>query len=140
MCFCAVTTGKPDRLILPNLRGLPKCESAGIEACCDNECNRDDLSDGGAAHFCKTIEKVETCPASKIEALVPDFCGEVDSIDILLGAPLDVFNHNVETIERLYSRVRHRADYRRSLSVLSRAKRWHLVIKSGLMVGLGEKW
>ena len=141
--FCAVTTGKTRPLDPSEPERIAQSAKAlGLKHVVITSVNRDDLSDGGAAHFRETIEKVrETCPASKIEALVPDFCGDVDSIDILLGSPLDVFNHNVETIERLYSRVRHRADYRRSLSVLSRAKRSRtdLVIKSGLMVGLGEK-
>jgi len=103
--------------------------------------NRDDLPDGGAAHFARTIREVRAeNPGARIEVLVPDFCGDLDAVRTVLEAAPDVLNHNVETVPRLYRRVRPQADYRRSLEVLAWAKRFSpsLATKSGLMVGLGE--
>jgi lipoic acid synthetase len=104
--------------------------------------NRDDLPDGGAAHFARTIREVRAeLPEARIEVLVPDFCGALDAVRAVLEAAPDVFNHNVETVPRLYRRVRPQADYRRSLDVLAFAHRFdpRPVTKSGLMVGLGEE-
>jgi len=104
--------------------------------------NRDDLPDGGAAHFARTIREVRAeLPEARIEVLVPDFCGALDAVRAVLEAAPDVFNHNVETVPRLYRRVRPQADYRRSLDVLAFADRFdpRPVTKSGLMVGLGEE-
>ena len=80
----------------------------------------------------------EKCPGACIEALVPDFKGSVAALQKVYGTRLDVFNHNIETVARLYPRVRPQADYRRSLGVLEYAARQGLVVKSGLMLGLGE--
>ncbi|MFW6132373.1 MAG: lipoyl synthase [Planctomycetota bacterium] len=101
---------------------------------------RDDLPDGGAGHFARTIEAVRArCPDAAIEVLVPDFRGDRAAIETVLAWRPDVFNHNVETVPRLYPRVRPQADYRRSLDVLACAARSATVrTKSGLMVGLGE--
>jgi lipoic acid synthetase len=106
---------------------------------------RDDLADGGAAHFARTIRAVrERLPKTIIEVLTPDFQGRTDAIDTVLAALPDLFDHNVETVPRLYPTVRPEADYRRSLDVLAYARRRAqadgatLYTKSGLMVGLGE--
>ncbi len=102
---------------------------------------RDDLPDGGAAHFAETVRTVrEALPGSTIEVLVPDFGGSEDSIRTVLAAGVEVFNHNVETVPRLYPTVRPQADYRQSLAVLATARRLArgALTKSGLMVGLGE--
>lgn len=104
--------------------------------------NRDDLPDGGAGHFARTIREVRMAlPEARIEVLVPDFCGQADSLRAVLEAAPDVFNHNVETVPRLYRRVRPQADYRRSLDVLAFAREFRpeTLTKSGLMVGLGEE-
>jgi len=100
---------------------------------------RDDLEDGGAGHFVRVINEVRSMnPASLIEVLTPDFQGRPESVDAVIAARPNVFNHNLETIERLYPVVRPQAEYRRSLDLISRVKRHGLVAKSGLMVGLGE--
>jgi len=103
--------------------------------------NRDDLPDGGSEHFAGTVREVRrTLPNSRIEVLTPDFCGDLTSVARVLDAAPDVFNHNMETVARLYRRVRPQADYRQSLDVLRFAKNYrpNVLTKSGLMVGLGE--
>jgi lipoic acid synthetase len=104
---------------------------------------RDDLADGGAGVFAATIRAVrERLPEARIEVLVPDFMGRESDIDVVLTAKPDVFNHNLETVRRLQRVIRPAADYDRSLSVLryvaGRADVGRCVVKSGLMVGLGE--
>ena len=104
--------------------------------------DRDDLRDGGAAHFADCIRAVrELSPATRIEVLVPDFRGRLDiALDILAGDPPDVLNHNLETVPRLYKQARPGADYANSLALLQRFKAQlpHIPTKSGLMLGLGE--
>jgi lipoic acid synthetase len=104
--------------------------------------NRDDLDDGGSYHFAKTVAEVrKALPESRIEVLTPDFCGDLDAVARVLDAGPDVFNHNMETVRRLYRRVRPQADYRQSLGVLEFAKKYapERLTKSGLMAGLGEQ-
>jgi lipoic acid synthetase len=103
--------------------------------------NRDELSDGGASHFAKTIHAVRRrLPRAKLEVLTPDFKGNREALHAVLDAEPDTFNHNVETVPRLYSTVRPQADYRQSLDVLSEAHTYapRALTKSGFMVGLGE--
>ena len=104
--------------------------------------DRDDLRDGGAAHFAACIRAVrELSPATRIEVLVPDFRGRLDiALDILASAPPDVLNHNLETVPRLYKQARPGADYANSLALLQqfKARLPHIPTKSGLMLGLGE--
>jgi lipoyl synthase len=102
--------------------------------------NRDDLDDGGSHHFAETVREVRgALPNARVEVLTPDFCGDLDAVARVLDAGPHVFNHNMETVPRLYSRVRPQADYRQSLDVLSFAKRSSTaLVKSGFMVGLGE--
>ncbi len=103
--------------------------------------NRDDLHDGGSVHWAETVREVRAAlPAARIEVLTPDFCGDLDAVARVLDAGPDVFNHNVETVPRLYRRVRPQADYLRSLDVLRLARQYKpgLLTKSGLMAGLGE--
>lgn len=101
---------------------------------------RDDLDDGGAGHFARVIRALRKTPRDlSIEVLTPDFRGRINDITTVLEASPDVFNHNVETVPRLYHRVRPGADYHSSLDVLREASRWPTIaVKSGLMVGLGE--
>lgn len=104
--------------------------------------NRDDLDDGGSAHFAQTIREVRRAlPQAKVEVLTPDFDGNLDAVREVLDAGPDVFNHNMETIARLYRGVRPQANYQQSLDVLAFAKLYRpdVLTKSGLMVGLGEK-
>ncbi len=101
---------------------------------------RDDLPDGGAGHFAAVIAAVrQAAPDISIEVLTPDFRGDLSALDVVLAARPDVFNHNVETVPRLYPTVRAKADYARSLAVLARAAaHGKSIVKSGLMLGLGE--
>src|SRR4051794_39934314 len=103
--------------------------------------NRDDLDDGGSHHFAETPRLGQSAlPQARVEALTPDFCGDMDAVARVLDAGPHVFNHNMETVGRLYGRVRPQADYQQSLDVLSFARKHQpgLMTKSGFMVGLGE--
>jgi lipoic acid synthetase len=104
--------------------------------------DRDDLRDGGAAHFVDCIQEIrKTSPATTIEVLVPDFRGRLErALGVLVAAPPDVMNHNLETVPRLYRTARPGGDYAHSLRLLQEFKRRHPAVptKSGLMVGLGE--
>ena len=104
--------------------------------------NRDDLPDGGSHHFAETVREVRrVLPRARVEVLTPDFCGDLDAVGRVIDAGPHVFNHNMETVPRLYARVRPQADYRQSLALL-RFARQHApadaLVKSGFMVGLGE--
>ena len=103
--------------------------------------NRDDLPDGGSHHFAQTVAAVRAaCPEARVEVLTPDFCGDHEAVARVLNAAPDVFNHNMETVPRLYRKVRPQADYIQSLEVLqfARQHRPEVLTKSGFMVGLGE--
>jgi lipoic acid synthetase len=103
--------------------------------------NRDDLIDGGSHHFAETVRQLRlSLPNAQVEVLTPDFCGDLDAVARVLDAGPDVFNHNMETVRRLYRRVRPQANYRQSLAALRFAKLYRpdVMTKSGLMVGLGE--
>ena len=103
--------------------------------------NRDDLADGGSRHFAETIREVRRAvPRARVEVLTPDFSGDLDAVARVLDAGPHVFNHNVETVPRLYRRVRPQADYPQSLRVLDFARSYapQVLTKSGVMVGLGE--
>lgn len=103
--------------------------------------NRDDLADGGSTHFAETVREVRRAlPAAQVEVLTPDFEGNMDAVARVLDAEPHVFNHNMETVARLYRRVRPQANYQQSLDVLRFAKQYKpgVLTKSGLMVGLGE--
>jgi len=103
--------------------------------------NRDDLEDGGSEHFAETVREVRRLlPEARVEVLTPDFCGSLDAVARVLDAGPDVFNHNMETVPRLYARVRPQAGYRQSLRVLefARQHRPEALTKSGFMAGLGE--
>jgi lipoic acid synthetase len=109
--------------------------------------NRDDLPDGGAAHWAETIRQVRAMnPECKVEVLIPDFNGDEDALNTVLDAEPDVLNHNTETIARLYRRVRPDAIYQQSLTLLQRAAARRdreargMLTKSGIMVGLGEEF
>ncbi|QJB58222.1 lipoyl synthase [Pseudodesulfovibrio sp. zrk46] len=102
---------------------------------------RDDIPDGGAAHFAATINAVrEAMPECTIEVLIPDFQGDEDTLKVVLDARPNILNHNLETVPDLYDTIRPQADYRQSLELLARAKKYapEIPTKSGIMVGLGE--
>jgi lipoic acid synthetase len=103
--------------------------------------NRDDLPDGGSTHFAATVRAVRaSLPDARVEVLTPDFCGDFDAVARVLDAGPHVFNHNMETVPRLYKTVRPQANYRQSLDVLRFAKQYRpeALTKSGAMAGLGE--
>lgn len=140
--FCAVSHGRPEPVQPDEPDRLARAAAAmQLRHIVVTSVTRDDLEDGGARHFRRCAEALRSAlPDSSIELLVPDFLGRLESIDEVLGAPMDVLNHNVETVPRLYPRVRPGADFDRSLSLLglARSRRPDLVTKSGLMLGLGE--
>lgn len=142
--FCDVAHGKP----LPLDQHEPQHLAEAIKAMAlkyvvITSVDRDDLRDGGAGHFAECIKEIhQQTPATKIEILVPDFRGRVEkAIDILAQQPCDVFNHNLETVPRLYKQVRPGSDYQGSLDLLQRFQLAQPAIptKSGLMLGIGEQ-
>ena len=140
--FCAVTHGRP-RAVDPGepVRVASAIARLGLRHVVVTSVNRDDLPDGGAAHFAATARAIERLvPACGVEVLVPDFQGNLASVAEVVASPIDVFNHNLETVPRLYRRVRAGARYERSLVVLEAARRRgeRLLTKTGLMLGLGE--
>ena len=138
--FCNVKTGRPTELDRDEPRRVAKAiEAMGIDYAVITSVNRDELSDGGAGLFAETIDQIRSInPGCKIEVLIPDFKGDFESLMTVLKADPDVLNHNIETVPRLYKRVRPQADYQQSLELIQRAKEFGSVTKSGMMVGLGE--
>jgi lipoic acid synthetase len=141
--FCDVGHGRPDPLDADEPANLARTIAAlKLQYVVITSVDRDDLRDGGAAHFVDCIRHVrEHSPRTRIEILTPDFRGRVDrALDILKAAPPDVMNHNLETVPRLYRQARPGSDYAFSLNLLKKFKALHPQVptKSGLMVGLGE--
>ena len=138
--FCAVAKGgpaPPDRAE-PARVGMAT-RALGLKHVVVTSVTRDDLPDGGAAHFAETIRQIRAAsPEATVEVLVPDFAGSRTALEIVLAERPDVLNHNVETAARLYGIVRAGADYRRSLELLRAAADAGLSAKSGFMIGLGE--
>ena len=140
--FCAVKTGRPGVVDVdePQRVGEAVAQMALGHAVVTSV-NRDELPDGGAEIFAETIREIRRqSPSTTVEVLIPDFVGRPESLDAVLAARPEILNHNVETVPRLYPRVRPQARYERSLEVLRRTKQRapDLVCKSGIMVGLGE--
>ncbi len=138
--FCAVETRAPEPLDPDEpARVASAAARMGLSHVVITMVTRDDVADGGAAHVAATIEAVrDLLPDASIEVLTSDFGGRLASVDVVAAARPDVFNHNLETVPRLYESVRPGADYARSLGVLRRARSLGLTTKSGLMLGLGE--
>jgi len=149
--YCAVTSGRPEGAPEPlePLRVARAAEKMGLRHVVVTSVDRDDLEDRGAGHFAATIRAIRRrSPACGVEVLVPDFLGFQDgALRIVLEAAPDVFNHNIETIERFYRRIRPKGDYRKALKLLDDAKdvwaelhpdRLPLATKSGIIVGMGE--
>ena len=141
--FCEVAHGRPLPLDIDEPRHLAETiKTMGLRYVVITSVDRDDLKDGGAGHFAACIKAVRAeNPALKIEILVPDFRGRMDrALEILVTAPPDVFNHNLETVPRLYQEARPGADYPWSLKLIKefKARYPNLPTKSGLMLGLGE--
>ncbi len=145
--FCAVTQGIGRPLDPEEPRHVAEAvRELGVRHAVVTSVNRDELPDGGAAHFAATIGAIRAAnPGVTIEVLIPDFLGSAEALEAVLRASPEVLNHNTETVARLYRRVRPDAIYARSLELLSRAAAWRdgtapaMRVKSGLMVGLGEE-
>ncbi len=145
--FCAIQSGKPNPLD-PQEPGetASRVEALGLRYAVLTSVNRDDLPDGGAAHFAATISAIHhRCPTTLVEVLTPDFLGDLDAVSRVVAAGPVVFNHNTETVPSLYPVVRPAGRFERSLSVLQEAKSLGSALfgegfrtKSGLMLGLGE--
>ena len=140
--FCAVKTGRPGGVDADEPRRVGEAVAQmALGHTVVTSVNRDELPDGGAEIFADTIREIRRqSPATTVEVLIPDFVGRPESLDAVLAARPEILNHNVETVPRLYPRVRPQARYERSLEVLRRTKQRapDLVCKSGIMVGLGE--
>jgi lipoic acid synthetase len=139
--FCSVPRGEP--LDLEDDEPERVAEAAarlGLRHVVITSVTRDDLPDGGADHFYRCILAVRERTGAAVEVLTPDFLGDTTAIDRVLAARPEVYNHNMETVPRLYKKVRGRADYQRSLDLLAHVKRRspETITKSGLMLGLGE--
>ena len=142
--FCNIKRGTP----LPVDSDEPKrvavaVKKLGLEYVVITSVTRDDLYDGGAFVFSRTIQEIRNLvPDCKVELLIPDFLGFFESLKIVLDGKPDVLNHNLETVKRLYPQVRRGANYQRSLNLLGMAKNYdqNLITKSGIMIGLGERW
>jgi lipoic acid synthetase len=139
--FCAVKTGRP----APGLdweeprRVAEAVKRLGLRFAVITSVNRDERADGGAPIFAETIREIRRlCPETGVEVLIPDFKGSLSALKTVLEAQPDLLNHNLETVPRLYRRVRPQARYAQSLDLLDRAKRYGAVTKTGIMVGLGE--
>jgi len=140
--FCNVTTGKPTEFdIFEPFRAAEAIEKMGLKHAVITSVNRDDLDDGGAGIFAQTItESRRRSPGTDIEVLIPDFKGDKEALQTVMGARPEVLNHNTETVLRLQRDIRTSANYGRSLALLWRAKQMYPegLIKSGLIVGMGE--
>ena len=140
--YCAVTTGTPQTLDLGEpVRLAETVERMGLEYAVITSVNRDELADGGAFIFAECIRQIhKRLPNCKVETLIPDFDGNWDALERVMEAGPETLNHNIETVRRVFSRVRAKGDYDQSLELLRRAKQLapYGVTKSGMMVGLGE--
>jgi lipoic acid synthetase len=144
--FCAVGKGAPGSLDPQEPKNVAEAvRHLNLAHTVITSVNRDDLADGGAAHWAETIREVRAAnPECKVEVLIPDFNGDQAALNAVLDAKPDVLNHNTETIARLYRRVRPDAVYQQSLTLLRRAadrrdrEQPEMLTKSGIMVGLGE--
>jgi len=140
--FCNIKTGRPDQLDPHEPERVGEAVGKmGLSHIVITSVDRDDLDDGGATHFAQTIQAIrKTAPNTTIEILTPDFLRKEGAIEIVVAARPDVYNHNLETVPRLYSEVRPGARYFHSLRLLDQVKKIDptLFTKSGIMVGLGE--
>ena len=145
--YCAVAHGKVRPLDPDEPRRIAAAVARlGLQHVVVTSVDRDDLPDGGAAHFAATARAIkQALPATRVEVLVPDFQGSLASVDTVVESPVDIYNHNLETVPSLYRKARPGGQYRRSLDVLRHAKQGarslerNLLTKTGVMLGLGER-
>ena len=142
--YCAVTSGKPAGVDLEEpIRLAETAKLMNLKYAVVTSVNRDDLPDGGAFIFAQCITQIrKRLPACKVEVLIPDFQGNWDALSTVIQCVPDTLNHNIETVRRMFHRVRPKGDYDQSLELLEKAKSLdpHMVTKSGMMIGLGESW
>lgn len=139
--FCSVPKGKTTALEMDEPQRVAlAAERLGLKYVVITSVTRDDLADGGANHWYETVLAVRDRTGAQVEVLTPDFMGNRSAISRVIEAQPDVFNHNTETVPRLYHKVRRNADYQRTLDLLKQVKAEapHMPTKSGLMLGLGE--
>jgi lipoic acid synthetase len=138
--FCHIATGKPPTLDLDEPRRVGEAVAAmSLKHVVITSVNRDELNDGGASVWADTIRQIRLqAPGTNVEVLIPDFCGNWDSLQLILDEKPEILNHNIETVPRLYPRVRPQAKYHRSLKLLQISKNQGFVTKTGMMLGLGE--
>lgn len=142
--FCAIKKGVPERVSDGEPRAIADAvKRLGLQYVVITSVTRDDLADGGAGHYKEVVRAVKLIsPMTAVEVLTPDFGGSIDAVELVITAGVDVFSHNMETVERLYPKVRPLASYERSLKVLAYAAACKKAprVKSGFMVGLGETY
>ena len=141
--FCSVPRGKTETLELDEPERVAEAaERLGLKHVVITSVTRDDLSDGGADHFARCVVAVRERTGAAVEVLTPDFIGNRDAINTVIQSRPDVYNHNTETVPRLYHQVRRNADYQRTLDLLKQVKDTvpEMWTKSGLMLGLGETY
>ena len=140
--FCAISKGKPTLLDPEEPRNVGLVvKDLGLEHIVVTSVDRDDLIDSGSAHFAKTVFWIKHLnPTTRVEVLIPDFKGDLKALETVVQSGVHILNHNMETVPRLYKRVRPGAVYQRSLNILKAAKeiRDNVLTKSGLMLGVGE--
>ena len=140
--YCAVTSGNPNQLDLAEpIRLSNTVYRLGLEYAVITSVNRDDLPDGGAEIFSQCIKLIKkNSPYCKVEVLTPDFQGNLDSLKSIINEKPDTFNHNIETVRRIFPKIRAKGNYELSINVLGQAKQLdkNLITKSGMMVGVGE--
>ena len=141
--YCNISCAKPEPLDIDEPKRVANAvKSLNLKYAVITSVTRDDLIDGGAEHFANCIYEIrKISPDTKIEILTPDFKGNTKSLDIIIKAHPDVFNHNIETVKNLFKKARPQGDYDRSLNVLKYIKEnSDILTKSGLMIGLGETY
>jgi len=138
--FCHIKTGRPPVLDTDEPRRVAEAiRIMDLSYVVITSVNRDELDDGGASIWAETIRRTrQAAPATKIEVLIPDFCGDRAALQTVLDARPDVLAHNMETVRRLYPAVRPQAKYDRSIELLRRAKEQGFIVKTGFMAGIGE--
>jgi len=139
--FCHIKTGRPPEYDLDEPRRVGEAAAImGLKHLVITSVNRDELPDGGAEIWAETIREIRRqSPGTQVEVLIPDFCGDWDALQIVLDERPEILNHNMESVKRLYKVVRPQAIYERSIELLRRGKAQGLTVKTGIMVGIGER-
>ena len=139
--FCHIATGRPPTLDLDEPRRVGGAvKQMNLKHVVITSVNRDELPDGGAKIWAETIQEIRRqSPGTNVEVLIPDFCGDWDALQLVLNEKPEILNHNIESVPRLYYKVRPQAKYHRSLKLLQIAKQQGLTTKTGMMLGIGEE-